>query len=268
MSKTKINREADICFLPQITYFVHRQCTSECHLPRTQIDFHDLAFIISGKGEYIVDDVPYPVTGGDLIYIKPGSFREASANASQPMQVYAFNMHLLGADFEPTFLPLPTLSKLDYDPKINHLLERIKQYFALRESICKMQTTALLMEIFTQVLMNVGLIQGSGSDPRVHAAAAYVMENISRHISAAEIGKAVGVHPGYLNKLTMKHTGKTVSRFITSIRVNLAEDAIVYEGISVSQAAIRFGFSDIYHFSKVFKKYKGYPPSTSKILLR
>jgi AraC-like DNA-binding protein len=35
----------------------------------------------------------------------------------------------------------------------------------------------------------------------------------------------------------------------------------------VSEAARRFGFSDIYHFSKVFKKTKGYPPSTAKTLL-
>ncbi len=264
----KNNQEKDLCFLPRITYFIHRHCTPEWHLPKEQLDFHDLTFIVSGKGEYRVDDVAYPVTGGDLIYIKPGSLREASTSTKDPMQLFAFNMHLIGSDFQPTTLPLPALSHLSYDPKIDHLLERIKQYFALREPIMKMQTTALLMEVFTQVLLNTGNVQGAGSDPRVHAAAAYVMENISRHISAAEIGKAVGVHPGYLNKLTMKHTGKTVSRFITSIRVNLAEDAIVYEGLTVSQAASRFGFSDIYHFSKVFKKYKGYPPSTSKILLR
>ncbi len=264
----KKNQENDICFLPQITHFVHRHCTPDWHIHRSIIDFHDFTFIVSGKGEYIVDETAYPVTGGDLVYIKPGSLREATTSSGQPMQIYSFNMHLLGPDFKPTTLPLPTVSKLDYDPKIDHLLERLKQYFALREPICKMQTTALLMEVFTQVFLNVGLVQGSGSDPRVHAAAAYVMENISRHISAAEIGQAVGVHPGYLNKLTMKHTGNTVSRFITNIRVNLAEDAIVYEGLSVSQAASRFGFSDIYHFSKVFKKYKGYPPSTSKILLR
>ena len=60
----------------------------------------------------------------------------------------------------------------------------------------------------------------------------------------------------------------TASRFVTSIRVNMAEDAIIYEGISIGEAARRFGFSDIYHFSKVFKKFKGYTPSTVKMLKR
>lgn len=258
----------DLFFLPKVDYFVHRVCTPDWVIDRQLIDFHDLTYVVDGQGEYIVDDVAYPVSQGDLIYIKPGSWREASTSTEKPMTLFAFNMKLQDVNCQPTTLPLPLISKLEHNPKVDHLLERIKQHVALREATSVMLTTALLMEVISEILLTTGLVQGSGSDPRVQKAAAFVMENIHRHISAGEIGAAVGVHPGYLNKLTMKHTGKTVSRFITNIRVNMAEDAIVYEGISVSEAANRFGFSDIYHFSKVFKKNKGYPPSTAKTLLR
>ena len=258
----------DLFFLPKISYFVHRVCTPEWIIARQLIDFHDLTYVAAGQGEYIIDDVAHPVSQGDLIYIKPGTWREASTSAGQPMQLYAFNMGIQDSACNPAVLPLPLISKLGSDAKTDHLLERIKQFFALREQTTMMQATALLMELLCHIFLITGVVQGAGSDSRVKKEAAYVMENISRHISATEMGQAVGVHPGYLNKLTMKHTGKTVSRFITSIRVNMAEDAIVYEGISVSEAAQRFGFSDIYHFSKVFKKNKGYPPSTAKTLLR
>ncbi|NLX83625.1 MAG: AraC family transcriptional regulator [Clostridiales bacterium] len=258
----------ELFFIPQIIYYVNRVCTPDWVIERQNIDFHDFTFVLSGEGEYIVDDVVYPVTKGDLVYIPPGKWREANTSIENPLELYAFNMFLFDKEFKPATLPLPVISKLEYDPKVDHLLERIRQYNALREATSNMQATAQLMDIFSQVLVNLGVVQGTGSDPRVQKAAAYVTENISRHISAAEIGAAVGIHPGYLNKLTVKHTGKTVSRFITNIRVNMAEEALVYEGISVSAAASRFGFSDIYHFSKVFKKNKGYPPSTAKTLLR
>lgn len=258
----------DLFFLPRISCFVHRECAPEWAITRQQVRSHILTYVVSGHGEFLVDDVPYTVSAGDLIYVKPESWREATTSASDPMVLYAFSMKLQDSLSQPAQLPLPALSKLGSDPKVVHLLDRIQQFFALREETSAMMTSALAMELICHVLVVTGKVQGAGSDPRVQKAAAYVMENISRHISASEIGQAVGVHPGYLNKLTMKHAGKTVSRFITSIRVNLAEDAIVYEGISVSEAAIRFGFSDIYHFSKVFKKTKGYPPSTAKTLLR
>ncbi len=240
-----------IYFVPNIHYFVKRICTPSWVINRQLIDFHDLTYVIGGKGEYIIDGVSCPVCEGDLLYIPPGVWREAKTDEKDPMRLYAFNFLLFDAD----------------DAKLEHLLLRIRQIYALREPTCQMQAAALFLEMISHLLILTGLIQGTGSDPRVHKAAAYVTENISRHISAGEIGAAVGLHPGYLNKLTMKHTGKTVSRFITNIRVNMAEDAIAFEGITVSEAAEHFGFSDIYHFSKVFKKYKGYPPSAAKTLL-
>ncbi len=257
-----------IYFVPNIQYFINRVCTPAWVIKRQLIDFHDLTYVAGGRGEYILDGVSYPVAEGDLLYVPPGVWREAVTDANDPMHLYAFNMQLFDVDFKPARLPLPLTFHVGHDAKLEHLLMRIKQVYALREASCQMQAAGLFMELMSHLLILTGTIQGSGSDPRIQKAAAFVTENISRHISAPEIGVAVGLHPGYLNKLTMKHTGKTVSRFITNIRVNMAEDAIAFEGISVSEAAQRFGFSDIYHFSKVFKKFKGYPPSTAKTLLR
>ncbi len=256
-----------IFFVPSIQYFVNRICTPAWVISRQLIDFHDLTYVIGGKGEYVIDGVSCPVGEGDLLYIPPGTWREAKTDEKDPMRLYAFNFSLYDVDFKPAKLPLPLSCHIGHDVKLEHLLLRIRQIFALREPTFQMQAAALFMEMICHLLILTGLIQGTGSDPRVQKAAAYVTEHISRHISTGEIGAAVGLHPGYLNKLTMKHTGKTVSRFITGIRVNMAEDAIAFEGITVSEAAERFGFSDIYHFSKVFKKYKGYPPSAAKTLL-
>ena len=255
-------------FYPSIHYFVHRICTPSWTIRRQLIDFHDLTYVAGGRGEYLLDGVAHPVSGGDLLYIPPGVWREASTDPEDPMRLFAFNMRLFDGDLKPARLPLPLCSKVGPDAKLEHMLQRIRQVYALREPTCQMQAAGLAMELITHLLILGGLVQGTGGDPRVQKAAAYVTENISRHISAAEIGAAAGLHPGYLNKLTVKHTGRTVSRFIVNIRVNMAEDAIVHEGFSVREAAERFGFSDIYHFSKVFKKFKGYPPSAAKMLLR
>ncbi len=253
--------------IPSIQYFVKRVCTPSWVIKRQRIDFHDLTYIVAGKGEYLLNGVAYPVGEGDLLYIPPDTLREASTDETSPMRLFAFNMQLVDQEFKPAVLPLPLLTHIGRDAKLEHLFLRVQQAFALRESCCQMQATALLMEIICRLLDLCGIIHGTSGDPRVQKAAAYVTENIGRYISAGEIGKAVNLHPGYFNKLTLRHTGMTASRFVNNIRVNMAEDALAYEGISVGEAAKRFGFSDIYHFSKVFKKYKGYPPSLAKSLL-
>ena len=254
-------------FVPRIHYFVDRVCTTAWVIDRQLIDFHDLTYVAQGKGEYVLGGVPYCVSEGDLIYIPPGILREAKTDPKDPMHLFAFNMLIYDADFRPAKLPFPLHCHIGADAKTEQLMLRIKQVFALREATCQMQSSALFMELVSHLLLIAGFVRGSGSDPRVQKAAAYVMENISRRISSAEIGRAAGVHPGYLNKLTVESTGKSVSRFVTSIRVNMAEDALAFEGICVREAAERFGFSDIFHFSKVFKKYKGYPPSAAKNII-
>ncbi|NLE20146.1 MAG: AraC family transcriptional regulator [Clostridiales bacterium] len=258
----------EILFIPLVENFVFRECSPGWVLKRQLTSLHALVYVTEGQGEFAIDDVVYPAARGDLLYFPPGVWREVTADAKKPFRYYAFEFQLFDEQFHPTKLPLPLHNRIGQDVKLEHILIRVRQAWALRESSCRMQVTALLMECLCHLMYITGLRQGAGSDPRIQKAAAFVTENVSRHLSAAEIGEAVGLHPGYLNKLTLKHTGMTASRFVTSIRVNMAEDAIIYEGISIGEAARRFGFSDIYHFSKVFKKFKGYTPSTVKMLKR
>lgn len=254
--------------VPLIDCYLYRICPPDWSYPRKKSVYQYLVFITSGRGEFVVDGVRHPVTKGQLVNIKLGAQLEAMTEPADPLRYHMFGTRLYDNGFEPVELPLPTVSTLPEDPRITHLLERVRETYSLRETTCHMQMTALLMEIISQVMLRLGLVKGISGEPRVEKSAAYVVENVHRRISAAELGKAAGIHPGYLNKLTMRFTGKTVSQFITSIRVNMAEDAIVDENLTVSEAAARHGFSDIYHFSKVFKKYKGYPPSTAKTKLR
>lgn len=258
----------EVYYLPRIEDFTQWACMPEWALAPGQSDEHGLTFVLEGQGEYVVDGVRYPVNQGDLVYIQPHRLRAAGTNPTRPMTLCSFSLQLFDRDFRPAILPLHPVTHLSPDARVSHLLERIRQSDILREPTGRMQATALLMELLARVMQNAGLVESTGSDPRIKRAAAFVMENVSRHLSVGEIGQAVGVHPGYLNKLTTRDTGKTVSRFVSDIRVNMAEEAMMSEGISVSEAALRFGFSDVYHFSKVFKRVKGYPPSTAKTLLR
>lgn len=259
---------AEYLYYPAIQYFVHRVCTPGWIIKKQLIDFYDLTFVQGGKGEYCLNDVCYPVSTGDFLCIPPGVWREAQTDPDDPLRLFAFNLTLFDGQFKPSQLPLPLLSHLGTDAKLEYLLMKTKQVWALKEQTCQMRTSALLQEILCRVLLITGVVRGTGGDPRVQKAANHVMEHIHEGISAMDLGDAVGLHPGYLNKLIHRHTGMTLSHFVTNIRVNMAEDALNEEHITVTQAAERFGFSDIFHFSKVFRQFKGYSPSKAKTFAR
>ncbi len=259
---------SEYLFFPAIAYFVHRICTPGWVIKKQLIDFYDLTYVQGGRGEYCLDGTVYPVSSGDFLCIPPGVWREARTDADEPLRLFAFNLTLFDSKFEPARLPLPLVSRLGTDAKLEYLLMKAKQVWALREQTCQMRTSALMQEILCRVLLIAGVVRGTGGDPRVQKAANYVMEHIHEGISAWDLGDAIGLHPGYLNKLIRRHTGMTLSHFVTNIRVNLAEDALSEQLITVTQAAERFGFSDIFHFSKVFRQFKGYPPSQARTFAR
>lgn len=69
------------------------------------------------------------------------------------------------------------------------------------------------------------------------------------------------VTPEYLHVLFRKKTGQTPRDFMARQKLNLAQHLLVNSELTVSEIALRCGFSGIYPFSKFFKSRCKVPPS-------
>ena len=69
------------------------------------------------------------------------------------------------------------------------------------------------------------------------------------------------VTPAYLHALFRKKTGYTSRNFLVWQKLNLAQHLLVTSELSVSEIALRCGFSGIYPFSRFFSKHSGMSPS-------
>jgi YesN/AraC family two-component response regulator len=98
-------------------------------------------------------------------------------------------------------------------------------------------------------------------DPRIQKIKEYIHENYTAQVPVDDLAGLTGLNPVYLGSLFKKHNDCSIKEYINRVRVNVSEDLLSAGGYTVSEAAQRCGFNDIFYFSKVFKKYKGYPPS-------
>lgn len=251
-------------YFPAITFFVHRVCTPSWEIIPQFIDFHDLTYIYSGEGEYVINGVCHPVRAGDLLCIPASNWRVATTDTDNPLSLYAFNFHLFNHSLEPTTLDLPLLTNIGIQKELLYSLSTMERVWALKEPTYQMMSVSVFLEILHHIMLAVRVDKSSYGDARVQQVADYVLENLHRQICTQELADLVSLHPVYLNSLVQKHTGNTLRAFINRIRINVAEDAIAHERLSITDAAIRCGFNDIFYFSKTFKKIKGYPPSHIK----
>ncbi len=82
-------------------------------------------------------------------------------------------------------------------------------------------------------------------------------------LNATAIAQAVGLSPRYINSL-FEQEQQSLMRYVLQRRLERCHQAIIQcrtTGLSISQIAFRWGFNDLSHFSRVFKKRYGVSPS-------
>ncbi|MDO4521857.1 MAG: AraC family transcriptional regulator [Eubacteriales bacterium] len=81
-------------------------------------------------------------------------------------------------------------------------------------------------------------------------------------LTVASLAKQFNYHPTYLTALIKKHTGHTVSDYITSYRIIAAKNLLTRQQPKFSNKSIAFmcGFKDEKYFLRVFKKVEGITP--------
>ena len=86
-----------------------------------------------------------------------------------------------------------------------------------------------------------------------------LMENNSDK-TLDEIAKICGVSEGYFRKLFREYSGENPIDFRQRHRIEKAKQLLTLDTLSIGEIADELHFSDIYHFSKTFKKYTGLSP--------
>ncbi len=80
-------------------------------------------------------------------------------------------------------------------------------------------------------------------------------------LSLSQIAAKCGVSDCYFRRLFQQYSGESPMNFRQRLRIERAKQLLLSdEQYTVSEVAQELGFSDVYHFSKTFKKYCGESP--------
>lgn len=85
----------------------------------------------------------------------------------------------------------------------------------------------------------------------------YVRENYDRKLTLDMVAKALYVSPCYLSKILNKNIGKSFTDILNETRCVHAKQLLRNPALRICDVAEMVGFSDVAHFSRVFKKMTG-----------
>ena len=79
-------------------------------------------------------------------------------------------------------------------------------------------------------------------------------------ITVSDIAKRLNLSRSYFSVLFKERTGQAPQDYLTALRMEKAIELMTKYGMSPSIAAVSTGYSDIYNFSRMFKRYTGQSP--------
>ncbi|OWZ84079.1 helix-turn-helix domain-containing protein [Natranaerobius trueperi] len=95
----------------------------------------------------------------------------------------------------------------------------------------------------------------------IKRACKYIDYNYNKNISLNDIAEVVCLNPYYISHIFKKEIGISFIEYLTYKRMQKAKYLLLDTNETISEIAIRVGYSDPNYFSRVFKKYFGSPPS-------
>lgn len=90
----------------------------------------------------------------------------------------------------------------------------------------------------------------------------YIRGNYSdKEIRVNLLADHVHLTPTYLSTLFRKETGKTISEYMTEVRIEKSAELLMEPQVKLYEIADKSGYNDVNYFTKAFKKIKGITPS-------
>lgn len=96
---------------------------------------------------------------------------------------------------------------------------------------------------------------------RVEAAKTYLASSLSERLTLEDVARSVNASPFHLARIFQQQTGVPVHRYLTQLRLRAALEQIANGATDLTALALELGFSSHSHFTDVFRRNFGHPPS-------
>ena len=242
-----------------------QKCSPEYTWGPAVRDHFLIHYVISGKGVFQDGENRYSLSAGDGFLVVPSRLVTYTADSDEPWEYcwVGFN----GADAQ-RYLSFTGLSSdnpifhYDKDNILEELLHKITEAVGPGPSN-EARMTARLLDFLSELIELFGstVQRKSSGYEYVKKSIRYIDFNYSRDIDIDDIASHAGISRSHLYRLFMQYVSLPPNEYLTRFRINKAAALLRSSSLSVGEAAYSTGFSDQLYFSRVFKKYKGVPPS-------
>jgi AraC-like DNA-binding protein len=245
-------------------------CQPWYRIDRVNFPFYCIEFVARGKGTVVLGDKKYTLFAGKVFSYGPGVAHIMTNETELPLVKYFVDF--TGPDalqmlrkYGPALGSAVQVSAPDV---IINIFEDLIKNGQTGSSYSPLVCTVILQQLIFKIA-EISVIKNT------RKAAAFYTYQKSREIiqknclsirSLDMIAEECNIDNAYLCRLFKRFDNQSPYQYLMQMKMNLAAHRLQSPDSSVKEVAQEFGFSDPFHFSRVFKRIFGIPPGTFKNL--
>ena len=246
----------------------------------------EIIYVNNGHAIFYIGNKPYNAMPGDILFVNSTELHSGYSIDNTLVDYYAvvFNKLLISSrimdqyiiqyisPFTEGKLLFPNLieKSLEYQPLIEQLIKSIIKEFEDKNYGYELKIKCYIILIIINISRYFPSIPAPEKDDKgkyisdlehFNKLVDYVDKHYNDKITIEQAAGIMHLSPNYFCKLFKKMTGRTFIEFTNLYRINIAEKLLRTSDLSVTEISEKMGFCDVNYFSKVYKRYKHYPPS-------
>ncbi|MFW5884528.1 MAG: helix-turn-helix domain-containing protein [bacterium] len=232
------------------------------------LDEYQLHFITRGEGtmEWGAPRQSVHIDSGDAFLLFPGVWHRYRPEPGTGWDEYwvGFAGEHAARIMRPPFFAEdePHIPVAHTDAMLDEFTEVVSRMHsttpALQQMLGSMTMVLLARLQMERVITDVG---GSPAAEQIHQAKRRIAELATGEFSGHALAEEMGVDYEWLRRAFKRHTGFSLNQYHVELRVQRAIELLETTALPIGELALRVGYADPFHFSRVFKKVTGQSPA-------
>jgi len=248
-------------------------------------DCYEILFMLEGTAVQIINDKYYKVYKNDLIILNQGDIHGTYCAPGENIKILVvkFLPELINSNSVKMFESKYILSFLNNKgERIHHLSDTSRNSLKLYKLMMELYEEFLLKETGFEIyvkgyiyqliacLVRDGVIkinyslENSKNHDKLDRLFKYIEDNYNMDINLQKAADMLNLSYSYFSRMFKKITGRTFKEYLDYVRICEAEKLIISGSMNISQAAYETGFSNVSSFNRVYRRVRGYKPSSIK----
>ena len=243
-------------------------------------EFDKIVLLLSGKVEYVVEDVSYALRPWSVLLVRHHAIHRALIDVTEPYE--RIILYLDGKYFERLMPAAGLMECFDAadrtgqclllpDREQREELAGLLRRYEEAERDGRYGAEALRDTLIMQLLISLNRIHSAGAaagterrfDGKIQATLSYINENLTADLSIEALADRVFLSRYHFMRLFKQQTGSTVHAYVRQKRLLYAA-RLIREGVPAGQAAAECGFNDYSVFNRAFRESFGIRPTELK----